>query len=99
MITKGSIGQALTVLNLALDSNEGNISPSSPHEVSIHVENASVSEVRCVSFDRYWLSVAECRNDAECKWVHKNIEFIGVKLHRRDSSVFRYSSNTFTTLA
>ena len=40
MITKGSIGQALTVLNLALDSNEGNISPSSPHEVSIHVENA-----------------------------------------------------------
>ena len=40
IITKGSIGQALTVLNLALDSNKGSISPSSPHEVSIHVENA-----------------------------------------------------------
>ena len=40
LITKGSIGQALSVLNLALDSHESNISPSSPHEVSVHVENA-----------------------------------------------------------
>ena len=24
-----------------------------------------MSDERCISFDRYWLSVAECRNDAE----------------------------------
>ena len=82
MVTKGSIGPALTVVSLAEDSNKGSLSLSGSREVSAHVEESH--RTPALSFDRCaapaelpinMVSVTEgrCVMSVECRRVRRMI--------------------------
>ena len=82
MVTKGSIGPALTVVSLAEDSNKGSLSLSGPREVSAHVEEShrkpALSFDRCAApaelpINMVPVTEGRCVMSVECRRVRRMI--------------------------